>query len=152
MVKWIHKVGLAVVRDGKLLVARKRGSDTFILPGGKPEGNESDLRALSREIREELDCGLRRSVLLGTFTDVAAGMADAVVVVRLYSGNLVGEPRPCSEIEELAWISIRMPPQRLAPSIENKILPFLLRQKKRKNDLKAQRADEPLQGLFKIDH
>ena len=150
MVKWIHKVGLSVERDGKLLVARKRGSDIFILPGGKPEGDESDLQALSREIREELDCGLDRPVLLGTFTDVAAGMADTVVVVRLYSGNLVGEPSPCSEIEELAWINIRKPAQRLAPSIENKVLPFLLLRKKRNRGLQAQRTDEPLQGSFKI--
>jgi 8-oxo-dGTP diphosphatase len=149
-VKWIHKVGLAAERDGKLLVARKRGSDIFILPGGKPEGEESDLQTLSREIREELDCGIDRPVLRGTFTDVAAGMVDSVVVVRLYSCNLIGEPRPCSEIEELAWVDIRKPVLKLAPSIENGVLPFL--RKKQKSTSNAQRKSEPLQGAFNIVH
>lgn len=146
--RWIHKVGLAAERDGRLLVARKRGSDIFILPGGKPEGEESDLQTLSREIHEELGCGIDRPILRGIFTDVAAGMAEAVVVVRLYSGNLVGEPRPCSEIEELAWVDIRKPVLRLAPSIENGVLPFL--RKKGRSSSNAQRTGEPLQGAFKI--
>lgn len=124
--KWIHKVGLAAITDGHLLVARKRGSDIFILPGGKPEGTETDLETLAREIDEELGCRFSNPCLLRVFADVAAGANDAVVVVNLYSATLVGEPQPCSEIEELAWVSIRSPSRiRLAPSIENGILPFL---------------------------
>ena len=146
--KWIHKVGLAAERDGRLLVARKRGSDIFILPGGKPEGDENDLQALSREIHEELDCGIDRPILRGVFTDVAAGASDAVVVVRLYSGDLVGEPRPCSEIEELAWVEIRKPTLKLAPSIENGILPFLRR--KKRGALASEQIGKPLQGVFEI--
>tara|TARA_R110000850_G_scaffold169103_2_gene294196 strand:- start:156 stop:605 length:450 start_codon:yes stop_codon:yes gene_type:complete len=147
-VKWIHKVGLAVEQDGRLLVARKSGSDIFILPGGKPEAQESDLQTLSREIREELDCEVDHPVLRGVFTDVVAGTADSVVVVRLYSGNLVGEPRPCSEIEELAWVDISKPLLKLAPSIENGILPFL--RKKMRNRSRAQTTREPFQSAFKI--
>lgn len=147
-VRWIHKIGLAAERDGHLLVARKRGSDIFILPGGKPEGQENDLQTLSRELLEELDCGISCAVLRGTFTDVAAGTLDAAVVVRLYSGNLVGEPKPCSEIEELAWVNIRKPDLKLAPSIVNGILPFLRRKAKRSSE--TQRYGELLQGAFEI--
>lgn len=146
--RWIIKVGLAAELDGRLLVARKRGSDIFILPGGKPEGEESDLETLSREIDEELGCGIARPVLRGVFTDIAAGVADAMVVVRLYSGDLVGEPKPCSEIEELAWVDIRKPTLRLAPSIENGILPFLRR--KGKGSSSVQKTGELLQGAFEI--
>lgn len=146
--RWIHKVGLAVERDGRLLVARKRGSDIFILPGGKPEGEENDLQTLSREIHEELDCGIDRLILRGIFTDIAAGAVEAVVVVRLYSGDLIGEPKPCSEIEELAWVDIRKPLLRLAPSIENGILPFLRR--RARSNSKPQITGEPLQGAFEI--
>lgn len=147
--RWIHKVGLAAEYEGHLLVARKRGSDVFILPGGKPEGDENDLQTLAREVREELDCGVERLVLRGVFTDVAAGAADAVVVVRLYSGDLVGEPRPCSEIEELAWVNIRKPALKLAPSIENGILPYLRRRKGRSAS-SVESSSEPLQGAFEI--
>lgn len=147
--RWIHKIGLAAERDGRLLVARKRGTDTFILPGGKPEGDENDLETLSREIREELDCGIANPYLRGVFTDVAAGATEAVVVVRLYSADLTGEPRPCSEIEELAWVCLKKPQLKLAPSIENGILPYLLRKDKKKR-LSAEGDSESLQGAFEI--
>lgn len=146
--RWINKVGLAAELNGRLLVARKRGSDIFILPGGKPEGDERDLETLSREIEEELGCGIARPFLRGVFTDVAAETIEAMVVVRLYSGDLVGEPKPCSEIEELAWVDIRKPTLRLAPSIENGILPFLRR--KGKGSSSVQGAGQLLQGAFEI--
>ena len=148
-VRWIQKVGLAVEREGRLLVARKRGLDAYILPGGKPEGNETDIQTLSREIREELGCEVEGAVLRGVFKDVAAGAAEAVVVVRLYSANLVGEPSPCSEIEELAWVDVRHPDLKLAPSIENFILPFLRRRSRKSAPASAADA-QPLQGSFEV--
>lgn len=147
--RWIHKVGLAAERDGRLLVVRKRGLDAFILPGGKPEGDETDIQTLVREIDEELGCGVQRATLRGIFKDVAAGAAGSVVVIRLYSAELVGEPHPCSEIEELAWVNVRHPTFKLAPSIENVILPFLRRQPRK--PMSARAADlQPLQGCFEI--
>lgn len=147
--RWIHKVGLAAERNGRLLVARKRGLEAFILPGGKPEGEETDLQTLSREVREELGCCIEQPVLCGVFKDVAAGAAASIVVVRLYSCVLVGEPRPCAEIEELAWIDMKRPAVKLAPSITNGILPYLIRKKARGvSGTKA--SGELLQGAFEI--
>lgn len=124
--RWIEKIGLAVVEDGRLLVVRKRGGESFILPGGKPEREENDLAALAREIDEELGCSVTNVNLEGVFADVAAGLDDAVVVVRLYSGKLQGEFGPRSEIEQQEWLELRRPPKLpLAPSITNSILPHL---------------------------
>ena len=148
--RWIQKVGLAVVREGRLLVARKRGLDAYILPGGKPEGNETDIQTLSREIREELGCEIEHAVFRGVFKDVAAGATESAVVVRLYSAKLVGDPRPCSEIEELAWIDIRKPDLKLAPSIENVILPFLKR-KSMKFSPGSGAKGQQLQGCLEIN-
>lgn len=148
-VRWIHKVGLAAEREGHLLVARKRGSHVFILPGGKPEGEENDLQTLSREIREELGCGIERLYLRGVFKDIAADASETIVVVRLYSGSLVGEPTPSSEIEELAWVNIRKPALKLAPSISNGILPYL-RRRKGKIASGVENSGKPLQGAFEI--
>lgn len=145
--KWIYKVGLAAERDGHLLVARKRGLDTFILPGGKPEGDETDLQTLSREVIEELGCSIEKPYLRGVFKDVAAGASETVVVVRLYSANLVGEPKPCSEIEELAWVDMKKPGLKLAPSIANGILPYLRRTRNPVNSsMKA--GGQSLQGIL----
>jgi 8-oxo-dGTP pyrophosphatase MutT (NUDIX family) len=44
----ILKVGLAVTDADRLLVVRKRGAPSYILPGGKPEQGEDDLQAFPR--------------------------------------------------------------------------------------------------------
>ena len=124
----VTKVGLAVVVSGRLLVVRKHGKSSFILPGGKPEFGEDELDALEREIDEELGCQLQVRQFEGRFTDVAADAFDTEVTVILYSGDLIGEPTPRSEIVELAWLELVEPYLvELAPSITNKILPHLRR-------------------------
>lgn len=148
--KWIEKVGLAAFDGERLLVVRKRGGSLFILPGGKPEGEEGDLAALSRELDEELGCSVSSPSLSGVFTDRAAGISDAVVVVRLYQGDLVGDPVPQAEIEELAWLDIRksnsLP---LAPSIINGILPHLKKTMRRAAGL-SKPQPQVVQGLLEL--
>lgn len=124
----IVKVGLAVMHDNRLLLVRKRGGKTYILPGGKPEAGENDLEALVREIDEELGCTIDSNsvTFLGTFSDAAAELPETVVVVRLYAANLVGAPAPKSEIEAVTWFGPELNVGvTLAPSIQNQILPFL---------------------------
>jgi 8-oxo-dGTP diphosphatase len=126
----VEKVGLAVWRAGALLTVRKRGSEVYILPGGKPEKEDADERAtLRREIREELCCDLDEQSLhwIGTFTDEAADEQDKLIEVHLFEGKLCGQPRPCAEIEEVRWFNPRCDERSLlAPSIRNEILPHFL--------------------------
>jgi len=124
----ILKIGLAVTAMGRLLVVRKRGTKSYILPGGKPEKGEDDFQALSREVEEELGCTLNPKTVsfLGAFTDTAADMQGTTVTVRLYTAELVGEPSPRAEIETMKWYSPNVDSSDLlAPSIQNQILPFL---------------------------
>ncbi|WP_197059537.1 NUDIX domain-containing protein, partial [Cryobacterium sp. MLB-32] len=46
----IDKAAAVILRGGLLLVVRKRGSTTFISPGGKPEPGERMDQALAREL------------------------------------------------------------------------------------------------------
>src|SRR5262249_24974963 len=97
---------------------------------GKPEATENDLEALTRELAEELGCGLDlKSVsYLGSFADQAADKPAFRVVVRLYLGRLLGDPVPQSEIEFLKWFSpFQDSADILAPSLQNHIVPFLLK-------------------------
>jgi 8-oxo-dGTP diphosphatase len=123
----IIKIGLAVLRSGRILLVRKRHSAFYILPGGKPEKGEGDLCALHREISEELGCQIDAGsvVFLGAFSDRAAGSPDVTVTVRLYGGDLVGTPTPNSEIEEICWFCPLDHRLNLAPSLHNSIVPFL---------------------------
>jgi 8-oxo-dGTP diphosphatase len=73
------------MHENRLLLVRKRGGKSYILPGGKLEAGENDLDALVREIDEELGCTLDREtiVFLGAFSDIAADLTDTTVLVRL---------------------------------------------------------------------
>lgn len=130
VVSEITKVGLAAIVGGRLLVVRKKGKPSFILPGGKPEAGEEELDTLSREIEEELGCALATRPTFETrFADKAADLPDTQVIVILYSGQLCGTPAPKAEIEELAWVDLLAPSRLpLAPSIVNHVLPYLRRQ------------------------
>ncbi len=129
----IKKSAIAIVVDNKLLVVKPHNSSYLLMPGGKPEAGESAIAALKREIMEELGCGIDESSLayLGTFEDVAAGSSAKRVSIDLYSGKLVGTPKPSSEIEELVWISAAEAAanQQVSPIIKNRIVPFLIGKK-----------------------
>lgn len=122
----IVKVGLAVVRERRILMVRKKSGTSFILPGGKPKQGEGDRETLVRELCEEIACKLREASYLGDFTAPAADLADTIVTVRLWKGEIEGEPGPRAEIEELRWIDMASPEVLVAPSLSGKILPFLL--------------------------
>ena len=125
------KVGLLAMRDGKILLCRKRhGTSLLILPGGCREPGESSLDCLSRELREELgDVAVSGVELVGVYTDRAAGSETArpqTVRIELYRGELIGDPVASSEIGELVWFGEGDDRARVTPSIAHKILPDLL--------------------------
>ncbi|MGV9803166.1 NUDIX hydrolase [Mycobacterium sp. NPDC003449] len=104
----VIRIVAAVVRDehNRVLVVRKRGTSSFMQPGGKIEPGEEPLRALAREVREELGVDVDRSTVrpLGRHDAVAANEPGHLVDALLYLVDLDGEPRPAAEIAELAWI------------------------------------------------
>ena len=50
------RVAAVVFRDGegRVLTVRKRGTERFMLPGGKPEAGEEFIDTAAREVDEEL--------------------------------------------------------------------------------------------------
>src|SRR5579883_454467 len=121
------KAGLLAIRDGKLLLCRKKhGTRLLILPGGCREPGESALECLGREIGEELgNVAFEAPEFIGSYKDRAAG-AESIpaktVRIELYRAELIGEPVASSEIAELIWFGAQDDPLQLAPSIRNKIL------------------------------
>jgi|SRR5450755_1426029 8-oxo-dGTP diphosphatase len=123
------KAGLMLIKDGSFLVTRKRKTSAFLIPGGRYKRNENDFQCLEREIKEELNCLVDLSSLqyLDIFTDVAANEPNSSITVRLYLGEIIGTPSPSSEIAEIKWFNPKVDDiSILAPSIQNKILPYLL--------------------------
>jgi 8-oxo-dGTP diphosphatase len=125
----IDKVGLLTIRDGRVLLCRKkRGTPRLILPGGKREAGESSLECLARELKEELgDVTALEPELVDTYVYAAAGDKGKMVRVELYRAELAGEPEAHSEIEGLVWFGAGDDQALLAPSLTFLIFPDLIR-------------------------
>ncbi|WP_432477294.1 (deoxy)nucleoside triphosphate pyrophosphohydrolase [Nocardioides sp. GXQ0305] len=97
-------VGAAVLRDGRVLAARRTApaaaAGRWEFPGGKVEPGETPEEALARELREELGCGvtvgpwLRGSVAVGEHHELSVALAALVD----------GEPEPV-EHDRVRWLA-----------------------------------------------
>ena len=98
------KIVAALIRDdaGRVLLVRKRGTAAFMQPGGKRDVGEDDIAALSREISEELGCGLVPASVrsLGEFDAAAANEPGFRVEANLYRVDVAGDITPSQEIDE----------------------------------------------------
>lgn len=126
----VIRIVAAVIRDdaGRALLVRKRGTETFMQPGGKREPGESDLEALSRELKEELGCGLRAGSerLFGRFSAPAANEPGHLVEATIYEVAVAGPIEAAAEIEALLWVDPAAPPDVvLAPLTRDHVLPRL---------------------------
>ncbi|MEE1782117.1 NUDIX domain-containing protein [Streptomyces sp. SP17BM10] len=104
----IEKVAWIRLDEGRLLATRTRGREVFYLPGGKPEPGETHEQALVREIAEELGVTLDAAALTPLLlVEAPADGKPAGTVVRTfcYAADGAGEPAPCSEIAEIAYLT-----------------------------------------------
>lgn len=103
----IQKVGLAVFKDKKILMARSgRNAEIFYTLGGKVEAGESDEECVVREVREEASTEITPGSLrfLKEFSAPAHDKPNTSIVLRLYTASLVSEPIPANEVVELAYL------------------------------------------------
>ena len=105
--KIIDKIAFLYLKDGKILSTLSKGKDTYNIPGGKREGNETDVETLIRECKEELTIDILKNTIkyYGTFEAQAHGHAEGVIVkMTCYQAKFFGELIPNSEIEEIKWL------------------------------------------------
>jgi 8-oxo-dGTP diphosphatase len=98
----IVKCAAVIIRENSLLLTRKRGTQTFISPGGKPLSGESFPDCLAREMREELNVEVCRQVFLGVFKGTST-FERTSIEMHVYLTEITGEPQAGMEIEELIW-------------------------------------------------
>lgn len=105
MIKRIHVVGAAIIRDSKCLVAQRSACATNPLKwefaGGKVEPGEDPTEALRREIHEELGLEIQVGELLGRGEE-AAGRHLIQLDVYLATAT-EGEPTPL-EHAQVRWV------------------------------------------------
>lgn len=95
-------IGAAIIKEGQLLIVKKK--ETFILPGGKPEGEESDIECMCREVGEELSgTQIKNPQYFNQFTGTSPNLGDELTL-KVYRAEIDGELYdPSDEILELAW-------------------------------------------------
>lgn len=110
-------VGAAIVRDGRLLAARRTTPPVggWELPGGKVEAGESPDAALTREIEEELGCGITVTGWLPGSVEVGPGLQLEIAVAGLASGEPVPREHDAvrwlraDELDAVAWLPADVP-------------------------------------------
>jgi 8-oxo-dGTP pyrophosphatase MutT (NUDIX family) len=115
------KVGLAVIKDRKMLMVRSaKHGDAFSTLGGKIESGEDDIACLRREVKEEADTEVATNSLqfLGEFRGAILGRYNTFITIRLYKGELAREPIPSSEIVEVRYFDSTIPQKHLTPASE----------------------------------
>lgn len=126
----IRKAGVLVTRrqNGReeVLMVRKRGAEAFILPGGKIEQGETARLAAIREISEELGCSCENVRELGSITGVA-DVEGEPLRIDVFEAELIGDPQPQAEIEELRWLVLRENLDILTSISRDKLIPLLAR-------------------------
>jgi 8-oxo-dGTP pyrophosphatase MutT (NUDIX family) len=126
---------------GRLLTVRKRGTDKFMHPGGKPEAGETAAQAASRELEEEVGIVVAAEDLepLGSWLAEAANEAATQIEATVFTAptltNAAGSwtAHPSAEIAEIRWLDLAGPlPEDLAPLLTEHVLPVLAAQADRR--------------------
>lgn len=105
--KEIDKIAFIYVKDGKILSTLSKGKDTYYIPGGKREENETDEETLIRECKEELTIEINKNTIkyYGTFQAQAHGKAEGIIVkMTCYMAEFNGNLQANSEIQEIRWL------------------------------------------------
>ena len=115
-------------QQGHLLTVRKRGTDKFMHPGGKPEPGETAAEAASRELFEEVGIEVSPNLLepFGVWLAAAANEAATDIEATVFTAPGTWEAHPSAEIAEIRWLDLNAPlPADLAPLLTDHVLPRL---------------------------
>lgn len=126
----INKIGGLCIRNRKLLVVHKKGLKDYISVGGKIEPGETDIQCLTREVEEELGCGIKNPKYYDTFE--AESYDNKTIRMPCYFCELDGEIKinPEDNIDGTLWIDkdYKKKGITLAPILEIFVLPRLIKE------------------------
>ena len=100
----VHVVGAAIVRDARVLAARRTAPERLAgmweFPGGKVEPGETDAQALVRELQEELGV----TAVVGDRVGPELVLGDSAVM-RVYLATLTAGEPVAHEHDALRWLT-----------------------------------------------
>ncbi|MET3960975.1 8-oxo-dGTP diphosphatase [Marmoricola sp. OAE513] len=102
-------VGAAILRDGRILAARRaagdgagNGAGGWEFPGGKVEPGEDPAAAVVREVREELGCAVEVVGWLDAEVEIRADLTLRVALTDLSAGEPVPSP---GDHDAVRWLA-----------------------------------------------
>lgn len=105
----IKAAGIVLNDQGHLLVVRRKESDIWISLGGKPDGDETLVEALRRELMEEsgLEVVGEPKLYHQSPVEPAAGKPGLTVQISSFLVDVQGEPKvnPEDKVEEFHWLT-----------------------------------------------
>ncbi|BAR63004.1 8-oxo-dGTP diphosphatase [Bradyrhizobium diazoefficiens] len=113
--------------DGRVLLVRKKATESFMQPGGKIEMGEHPQDALRRELSEELGIDIDPSEMtyVGRYTAPAANEPGRQVDAEVFRIVIAHPVAPGAEIEEILWLDPSTPGAvKLAPLTRDNLLPL----------------------------
>ncbi|MBR0786189.1 NUDIX domain-containing protein [Bradyrhizobium iriomotense] len=116
--------------DGRVLLVRKKATESFMQPGGKIEAGEHPQVALRRELSEELgiDVDPNEMTYVGRYIAPAANEPGRQVDAEVFRIVIAHPVEPGAEIEEILWLDPSSPGAvKLAPLTRDKLLPLCSR-------------------------
>ncbi len=112
-------VGVALVREGRVLAARRSSPPALAglweLPGGKVEPGEEPEDAAVREIGEELGCGIAVTGWLAGESAISDLLSLRVATARLTEGDPVPSEHDAvrwlraAELDDVTWTDADVP-------------------------------------------
>lgn len=104
--------GVALVRDGRVLLVRQHGGHGWQLPGGARHSDETPGQAATREALEETGLNVSGAEVRGAFafSDVSGWTYTTIV-----ADCPEGDPVPCGEVDEVGWFG--SPPEGCHPDL-----------------------------------
>ena len=106
-------VAVAVIRDGRVLLARRVDLGVWCLPGGAVAEGESVAQTAAREVQEEFGLDVRLMRLVGVYSQprwAAGGCHDVLFAARVRGGG----PRPRPDVaREAAFFALDALPEPL---------------------------------------
>jgi len=125
--KRIHKIGMAIIRDDKLLMVTDE-ENYWKFPGGTLNENESDEDCLKREMKEELGVDVKKESLkfVGKFIGPSGSDKKVELEFDLYSGEVEGELKPRGEVREIHWFDKRTDWNKVSWIARYKLIPALI--------------------------
>jgi len=130
--KAVPAVYLILQKDGKILLARRKGSNYFdgwyAFPAGHVEAGELPLAALVREAKEEIDILIKKEDAKLIYTmyrpkhDETGERVDLFFTVDNWEGEVkIAEPNKCDDIR---WFPIENLPENTIPYLKEVIENF----------------------------